>query len=169
MPPPLTFTTAHLAHLPSFRAALAEAQALGEHLDLKAEWLESYVRGLSGPPLPGRVPETVWWALAGGEYLGRVSLRHTLTRPLQHFGHIGYEVRPDARGRGHAHRLLAHGLRGAAALGLPRVLLVCREDNAASRRVIEAAGGLLENAPMGEDGVRRRRYWIGVGSGVASS
>lgn len=165
MPPLLTFTRDHLAHLPSFRAALAESHAHGDHLDLKPQWLESYVRGLNGPPLPGRAAETVWWGLVGGEYVGRVSLRHSLNRSLQNVGHIGYEVRPSARGQGHAHTLLAHGLRGAAGLGLPRVLLVCLEGNVASRRVIEAAGGVLENAPVGEDGARRRRYWIEVGKG----
>jgi predicted acetyltransferase len=43
----------------------------------------------------------------------------------------------------------------AARLGIDRVLLACDEDNAGSRRVIEAAGGVFEDVRNG-----KRRYWI---------
>ncbi|MBA2445142.1 MAG: GNAT family N-acetyltransferase, partial [Nocardioidaceae bacterium] len=55
-------------------------------------------------PLPPEIVSstTLWW-VDGDEYLGRLSIRHRLTRWLLDFGgHIGYAVRPSARGCGHA-------------------------------------------------------------------
>jgi predicted acetyltransferase len=46
-------------------------------------------------------------------------------------------------------------------VGLRRVLLVCAEDNAASRRIIEANGGVLEGIIRVRDRpIPVRRYWI---------
>jgi predicted acetyltransferase len=150
--------------LPSFRAALAEYHAEGWHLDISADTLLEYISGLSkraADPEPGRVPETVFWGVVGGEYMGRVSLRHELTAGLEAWGgHIGYEVRPSARGRGYGHALLAGILPYARTLGLQRVLLHCDDSNAASTRVIEAAGAVLEALVVNPDGAAGRRYWL---------
>ena len=116
-----------------------------------------------GPPTePGRVPASVFWLVDAETYVGRVNLRHRLNQRLRRLGgHIGYEIRPSLRRRGYGTRALALALEQARALGLGRVLLVCAEDNAGSRRVIEANGGNLE----GIFRVRERqepvcRYWI---------
>lgn len=47
----------------------------------------------------------------------------------------------------------------ARALGLDKVLVTCDETNPASARVIEKAGGVLEDVRDTELG-RTRRYWI---------
>ena len=73
-------------------------------------------------------------------------------------GHIGYGVRPSARGRGVATAALRLCLAEARARGILRVLLVCDADNPPSRRTILAAGGVLENAPGTIE-----RYWIDLG------
>src|SRR5437899_2275313 len=50
-----------------------------------------------------RVPSTTFWWLDGDEFLGRLAIRHRLTPfLLKAGGHIGYDVRPGARRRGHA-------------------------------------------------------------------
>ncbi len=153
-----------LAHLPSFRTALAENHAEGRHLELKAEELPKYISGLTdrtASPKPGRVPKTVLWGVLDGEYVGRVSLRHELTAGLEAWGgHIGYEVRPSMQGRGYGHALLAGMLPYARALGLERVLLHCDDSNVASTRVIKKAGGVLDGLVLNPDGAAGRRCWI---------
>lgn len=152
--------------LPSFRAALAEEQAEGNYLDLTPEALPVHIAALlarSHDVKPGRVPETVYWSVVGGEYVGRVSLRHFLTSGLEQWGgHIGYQVRPSRRGRGYGHALLAGVLPHARALGLERVLLHCDETNLASARVIEGAGGTCAGQVpnLEREGGVGRAYWI---------
>src|SRR5215469_7386969 len=60
---------------------------------------------------PYRVPETVLWWVDDGEFIGHVSIRHELNEWLfEQGGHIGYDVRPSARRRGHATAMLAASL-----------------------------------------------------------
>jgi predicted acetyltransferase len=102
------------------------------------------------------VPSTTLWWVDGEEYLGRLAIRHRLTQHLLDYGgHIGYDVRPSARRRGHATAMLAAALPMARELGIDRVLVTCDADNTGSRKVIEANGGVLED----QRGVKLR-YWI---------
>jgi predicted acetyltransferase len=108
------------------------------------------------PRQAGWVTCTTWWWCEGSTYLGRIALRHELTRHLREVGgHIGYDVRPTARRRGHATAMLAATLPHARAMGIDAVLLTCDVDNVASRRVIEANDGVLADEFDG-----RLRYWI---------
>jgi len=87
-------------------------------------------------------------------------LRHTLNEWLLEIGgHVGYSVRPSQRRRGHASFALAGTLDTARELGLDRVLITCREENVASARTIEHAGGVLEDVRDTDLG-RIRRYLI---------
>jgi predicted acetyltransferase len=102
-------------------------------------------------------PVTFLWMVVGDEYVGSLAIRHRLTeRLLEEGGHIGYSVRPTARGHGHATRalgralVLAHGV-----VDRPRVLVTCLESNLASRAVIERNGGRYEDSRGAV-----RRYWI---------
>jgi predicted acetyltransferase len=104
----------------------------------------------------GRVPETTLWWVSGDEYLGRIEIRHSLTKALREWGgHIGYDVRPSARRRGHGTAMLGAALPVARALGIDPVLLTCDEGNTGSRKVIEANGGKLEDERDG-----KLRYWV---------
>ncbi len=108
------------------------------------------------PRPQGRVPATTLWWIDGEEYLGRISIRHRLTAELRTVGgHIGYDVRPTARRRGHATAMLRAALPVARALGIERALITCDAENIGSRRVIEANGGLLEDAAE-----RNLRFWV---------
>jgi predicted acetyltransferase len=100
-----------------------------------------------------------WIVDDADEYVGSLALRHELTEfLLRQGGHIGYSVRPSARRRGHARDALRLALPLARdEVGLDRLLVTCLESNEASRRTIEAAGGVYEDSRNGT-----RRYWIAL-------
>ena len=108
----------------------------------------------------GRVHGTYWWIVEDGEYLGSITLRHTLNdKLLDGGGHIGYGVRPSARGRGLAAWALAEVVKRAGERGLERVMVSCDVGNVASAKTIERAGGVLEDIRETWLGPTRR-YWI---------
>lgn len=99
---------------------------------------------------------TVRWIVEDDRVQGGIALRHSLNE--QH-GHIGYGIRPSARGRGLATWALGEILNQASTLGLPRVMLVCLDDNIPSAKTIEHHGGVLTDVlHKGDRSVRR--YWI---------
>ncbi|WP_214324487.1 GNAT family N-acetyltransferase [Nonomuraea sediminis] len=120
---------------------------------------ERYVTRLLAEPLEstprpeGFVPATTLWWIDGQEFLGRLAVRHRLTPALEDAGgHIGYDVRPSARNRGHATAMLREALPVAHRLGIDPALLTCDDTNLASRRVIERNGGRY----IGSRGVKQR-------------
>lgn len=136
-----------------------------EAADEFAEWVEQLLsEELIAPP--NWVTCSFFWIVEDGTVLGGVSLRHELTeRGLNFAGHIGYSVRPSARGRGIATWATRQVIPRAAERGIDRVLIVCDDDNPASARVIEKCGGVLEDIRAGEAGReptsgRIRRYWV---------
>lgn len=163
----------------SFLAAMAEFRAEGrggtdddsmigwEHRAHGSTWhtpdgFTAYVEGLRADadedtPRPAwRVACTTLWWVEGTEYLGRLAIRHRLTEHLLEIGgHIGYDVRPTARRRGHATAMLRAALPVAAGLGIEKALVTCDTDNVASRKVIESAGGVFEDERSG-----KFRFWV---------
>ncbi|WP_327167237.1 GNAT family N-acetyltransferase [Streptomyces subrutilus] len=133
-----------------------------ESADGFAAWV-GRLRAYGDRTLPveqGRVHATYWWIADGDTFLGAIDLRHYLNGfLLDAGGHIGYSVRPSARGRGLATRALAEVLYEARLLGMDRVLLTCDPDNTASMRTIERGGGVLEDVRETLIGPKRR-YWI---------
>ncbi|TWD73272.1 acetyltransferase (GNAT) family protein [Kribbella amoyensis] len=102
------------------------------------------------------VHQTVLWFVEDDEWLGRLSVRHRLTPHLLELGgHIGYVVRPSARRKGYATQMLVQSLPYAAKLGIDPALVTCDNDNVASRKVIVAAGGELEDERHG-----KLRFWV---------
>jgi predicted acetyltransferase len=115
------------------------------------------------PRREGWVPCTTLWWVDGEEYLGRIAVRHRLTPWLREVGgHIGYDVRPTARRRGHATAMLRAALPVTRGLGIEDALVTCDTDNAASRRVIEAAGGVLE-----DERNDKLRFWVSTRTDAA--
>ncbi len=111
------------------------------------------------PRPAGFVPSTELWWTDGKAFLGRVGIRHRLTPNLRETGgHIGYDVRPSARRRGHATAMLRQALIVAQGLGIERALITCDVDNVASRAVIERNGGVLEDERSG-----KLRFWVSTG------
>lgn len=149
----------------SYLRTLAAYHAERRHLSQACEQLTAdfgaFVDGLlakadpTAPRPEGRVPETTLWYVRGDEFLGRVAIRHALTPQLRRLGgHIGYDVAPGFRRQGHATRMLAVTLPVARRLGIDPALITCDAGNIASRRVIEANGGILFD--RGE----KLRFWV---------
>lgn len=115
---------------------------------------------LEETPRPeGWVPCTTLWWVDGDEYLGRIAVRHRLTPWLRDVGgHIGYDVRPSARRRGHATAMLRAAKPVCRGLAIDPALVTCDVDNVGSRRVIEACGGVLEDERNG-----KLRWWVPTG------
>ncbi len=109
-----------------------------------------------------RVPQTVYWLIVNNVYVGRVSIRHTLNNHLLKVGgHIGYDVIPSERKKGYGTALLKFALIKAKELGIDSALLTCDEDNIGSRKIIEGAGGILENILKSENNEPNEcRFWI---------
>jgi predicted acetyltransferase len=94
---------------------------------------------------PGRVPVSQFWLVSDGRVLGCSRLRHRLAPELMHEGgHVGYDIRPSARGRGFGTTLLSLTKERAAAMGITRLRITCDVDNKASIRVIEKNAGILD-------------------------
>jgi len=145
---------------PSQRYARLDGEAMGDFDHFVREETEKS----EGKHLPeGFVPETVWWLVDQGEYIGRVSIRHELTPYLLKVGgHIGYDIRPSKRGQGYGSMILQLALPKAKELGIDKVLVTCDETNKPSRKIIEKAGGVLEDKQPTESGVAKLRYWIAL-------
>jgi len=113
---------------------------------------------------PGWVPCTTSFYEEQGSLLGLYNFRHTLSSQLElEGGHVGYSVRPCARGRGVATALLAHAIEFGRSLGLSSLLLTCNAANRASQRVIEKNGGVLRDAyTLSDGGVLKHRFDIPI-------
>ena len=124
------------------------------------EWLETSHNKEMGINLPeNRVPSIQFVSFDDvGHALGFLNLRLRLNEGLLNdAGHIGYSIRPSERGKGYAKETLRQGLQVAKEKNIKKALVTCSVNNPASRAVILANGGLIEDV---RDGVER--YWIGV-------
>ena len=105
---------------------------------------------------------TYRWIIESDRVLGGIALRHGDDDYVRWAGHLGYGIRPSARGRGLGAWALGRMLDEARVLGTGRVLMVCHADNIASAKTIERHGGVLEDVRTTEDSPARR-YWITFG------
>ena len=124
------------------------------------EWLETNMKKEMGINLPeNRVPSIQLVSFDDvGRALGFLNLRLILNEGLLNYaGHIGYSIRPSEKGKGYAKETLCQGLQVAKEKNIKKALVTCSVNNPASRAVILANGGLLEDVRNGVE-----RYWIEV-------
>ncbi|GAA2626625.1 hypothetical protein GCM10010411_74490 [Actinomadura fulvescens] len=135
--------------------------------DLTQGTLASYIDGMAGGlyPRPGvrtGTPGTeLWWCGPTDEgvreVLGRVSLRHHMVPALRkRGGQLWWSLRPSRRGQGLGTELFTAALGHLAGHGLSTATLVIPEANTPARKIIEAAGGVLDHI----DDNRYRWYHI---------
>jgi len=113
------------------------------------------------------VKATFLWLVRHDEFIGEVSIRHSLTDALMRFGgNIGYGVRYSEWNKGFGTIMLSEALIYAKeGIGLKRVLITCNDTNVASARVIEKNGGILQDKIVNVfDNVESitGRYWIDI-------
>ena len=124
------------------------------------EWLESNQNQEMGINLPeGWVPAIQLVVFSEkGQAVGFLNLRLRLSNfLLEEGGHIGYSIRPSERGKGYAKETHRQGLQVAKEKNIKKALVTCSVNNPASRVVILANGGLIEDVRNGVE-----RYWIEV-------
>lgn len=116
-----------------FLASLVDRQARGDPIKLPD--------GSTVPRLPG-FHRWIW----DGQFCGRIGFRWqpgTEALPAHCLGHIGYSVVPWKQRRGYATRALRELLPEVRAEGLRYVVIAMNKDNVASRKVVEANGGVF--------------------------
>jgi predicted acetyltransferase len=142
---------------------LAGERAICEEDGTPAGWLVeaaadfgALVASRSRPRRRWGVPVTELWYIREPDYIGTVMIRHDLTPALyQDGGNVGYHVVPRYRRQGHATAMLAAACARCRTGDMTRLLVTCRTDNIASRRVIEANAGVLDSQAGGIC-----RFWI---------
>jgi predicted acetyltransferase len=166
-----------LDHADGYLAARAEgfrdSSSGSDSAQISRDTLADHLARLQQPGRPlaladGTVEDPVpfghLWLVSGSHFIGRVGVRYHLNRALRRSGgHVGYEIRPSMQRQGFGHAALALGRAHLATHGTKTILVTCADGNLGSRRIIEAAGGCLEDlidAPDGS-GQRIRRYWFG--------
>lgn len=116
---------------------------LYESVDGNAEFLIlkqlAWSKGVGLPD--GWFPVTTIWLLEGDDIVAEGILRHDLNDFLRGFaGHITYYVAPDYRGKGYGKVMLNALKHEAQKIGINELLICCDENNASSRKIIEASG-----------------------------
>ncbi|EHK8978147.1 GNAT family N-acetyltransferase [Vibrio vulnificus] len=122
---------------------------------------EAYLLGLverskATSELPnGYLPSTTYYCVSNSEILGAIRVRTGTNVNVENvIGHVGYETKPSARGKGVASFLLAWVRDNVVT---DSVIVTCSIDNLASQKVIENCGGeYLGNYTDDNEGTVRR-------------
>jgi predicted acetyltransferase len=147
-------------------ASAEELRLIKTDFDGWVKWCNDISRLVTmpdGKKIP-RVPGKDFWLVEGDKFLARLSLRLEINEYLlKRGGHIGYSVRESERRKGYGALMLKLALPEARKAGLDKVLITCNDENIGSRKIIEGAGGVLQDKTKmkfaGED-IIERRYWV---------
>ena len=128
------------------------------------DYIENLSNAANGINLrEGYVPCNHYWLINNRSILGVIRIRHNINTAFLALegGHIGYDIAPAFRGLGYGKTMLKLALPKAKSLGINQALITADEDNMASRKIIEANGGQLENIIMGKVFANPlARYWV---------
>lgn len=121
---------------------------LGDKLEKRKNasvFIKSLKKARNGLDLKkGQVPYTVYWLIDGKKFIGTLRLNKKLNKRLRiRGGNIGYVIRPTEIRKGYGKEILRLGLLKARIQGLKKVYIDCRENNVASKKIIEKNGGIF--------------------------
>lgn len=108
------------------------------------------------------VPFSSFWLIQetqeeGIEVLGNIRIRH---QRVDYAGHIGYDIKPSARGNGYAQKILELGLEIAHSFDINDVYLTVDRSNESSKHIIEKAGGIFMRSFIEEDSNEERLEYV---------
>lgn len=125
-----------------------------------------YLEMMEKDPPRLMVPSTTFFLTDGEKILGAIDIRHFLNSGLARYGgHIGYGVRPSRRGKGLAVQMVKLAMPFMRSIGLDKVMICCKKDNAASAKTIKNCGGVFEReTEVFEKGEKRigQIYWVDI-------
>jgi predicted acetyltransferase len=131
------------------------------------EWLDYCVHLSTAPALSEDfLPQTNYWIKEDSGYaVGLVRLRTQINADLLNWGgHLGYYIAPAYRNRGYGKAGLRLALRKLRDAGVARALVTVDLGNILSLRVVNAAGGILEDERVAvETGRPYGRFWLPTG------
>lgn len=140
---------ANMVHLDAFRSYVDECVADGIVLyefifSNYARYLNKRIAYARGEQLPkGWTPITTYFCIDDGVILGSIRVRQGSNDYIDNvIGHIGYETRSSARGKGVAKCMLAYV---QDTLLTESIIISCDPTNIASRKVIERCGAEFLN------------------------
>ncbi|SFC78095.1 GNAT family N-acetyltransferase [Pseudoalteromonas denitrificans] len=136
-------------HLKSYEVFLSECftkgiEKYGVALDDPKAYLAKVINQSKGKELPEGFPRTsTYFCIYNDEIIGAIRYRHGTNAYIENvIGHIGYETKPEARGRGVAKFMLSW-LQQNILIG--NAIITCEANNPASRKVIENCGAKYIN------------------------
>ena len=138
----------------NYPLALSDFAAYVREVDEEAE----------GIGLPEDIPaqQTLVVVLDGAQVMGEVRFRPRLVDapPELQNGHIGYNLRPSARGKGFGTRMIGLIKLAGRGAGLSFLYATIDPQNVASIRIVEKNGGFLERVALTHDGGTTGLYKI---------
>lgn len=94
--------------------------------------------------------DNYWW-IVDDEVIGRIRLRTTTNNDFYaSHGDVGYDISPKYQNQGQATKMLEALLKIAHHRGREHLLITCRKENLASKRVLEKNGGKVRDLYEGE-------------------
>jgi len=143
------FELAKIEHLNAFKNYVDECVADGISLyefifSNYASYLKKRIAYAKGEQLPkGWTPICTYFCIEDGVILGSIRVRLGGNAYIENvIGHVGYETRSSARGKGVAKFMLSHVQN---TLLTDSVIISCDPTNIASRKVIESCGAEFLN------------------------
>ena len=101
-------------------------------------------------------PQTLFWLLINNFPVGIGKLRYQLNNNIEKSkGNIGYAIRHSQRNKGYGKILLKELLKKIKETNVKEILIICKEKNIASRKIIEANNGKLKGIYK-----KKCQYWI---------
>ncbi len=159
--PELSFKESYNAYIKE----LGDEERYPFPLDYDHSNFESMLKRISGLSTGLSIPEgmvqsSTYWLIDNHEIIGCTNIRHYLNKEIEHCGgHIGLSIRPSHRGLGLSKTLLTMSIEKARELGVKTIHIHCHTNNAASKAMIEACGGVLHSKVLvGDEEISRYRH-----------